>query len=131
MKDIQQVIRYLIGGGSTAIINWSLVYVFVEFFRFHYLASMNSAIFIIYLYSYFINKYFVFNNYEKKHVRHGVGFIVMRLVLLLTINVIVYLGVDVLGFNYLVFIIATTIGEAVVSFLIMKFFLFRPSLSES
>ncbi|MFA0289506.1 GtrA family protein, partial [Vibrio sp. 10N.222.45.F7] len=73
MKDIQQVIRYLIGGGSTAIINWSLVYIFVEFFRFHYLASMNSAIFIIYLYSYFINKYFVFNNYEKKHVRHGVG----------------------------------------------------------
>ncbi|MFA0730411.1 GtrA family protein, partial [Vibrio sp. 10N.222.48.A4] len=85
----------------------------------------------IYLYSYFINKYFVFNNYEKKHVRHGVGFIVMRLVLLLTINIIVYLGVDVLGFNYLVFIMATMIGEAVVSFLIMKFFLFRPSFSES
>jgi len=125
MKEIQQIIRYLIGGGSTAVINWSLVYCFVEYFNFHYLTSMNSAIAIIYFYSYLINKYFVFRNYASSHLKHGTGFIIMRLLLLATINVVVYIGVDILKLNYMFIIVITTLGEAVVSFLIMKFVLFK------
>ena len=124
MHEIHQVVRYLVGGVSTAVINWSLVYYFVEYGDFHYLVSMNGAIAIIYLYSYLINKYFVFRDHAGSHLKQGSGFVIMRLSLLAAINAVVYIGVDIFSLNYMFIIVAASIAEAVVSFLIMKFVLF-------
>ena len=52
------------------------------------------------------------------------SFVIMRLSLLAAINAVVYIGVDIFSTNYMFIIVAASIAEAVVSFLIMKFVLF-------
>ncbi len=120
----QQFIRYLVGGASTAILNWFLIYILVEYAHLHYMISVNVAVFGVYLYSYSINKFFVFKDRTKTHVKKGSGFIIMRGGLLVVGNLLMFIGVDWFEIQYLITNILVSSWDAVASFLIMKFFVF-------
>ena len=120
----QQTLRYLIGGSTTAILNWLLIYIFVEYANIHYMISMNLAVVVIYLYSFIVNKFFVFRNRTETHVKQGSYFVIMRVVLLVVANLLMFIGVDWLGIPYLITNIMVSVWDATASFLIMKFFIF-------
>ena len=81
----------------------------------------------MYAYSYVVNKYFVFKDKRKEHVKQGAGFVGMRVLLLVVANLILYVGVDFLGFHYMVVAVYVSVWDAVISFLIMKLYVFRPA----
>ena len=65
----KQLARYIVGGTSSAILLYSMIYVLVEFASIHYIISNNIATAFIYLYSYMVNKVFVFKARLQRRVK--------------------------------------------------------------
>ena len=122
---IWQLTRYGLAGLSSAVIILTLIYVFVEHLNLHYLLANNLAGACIYVYSFFVNKLFVFRNEKRSYGRQSSAFVFMRLALLIMANMILYCGVEVFGFHYMLMVIFISIVDAVIAFLIMKFMIFR------
>ncbi len=117
--------RYILVGFTTTIIAWGTVLTLVEIFHIHYIISANVATFIAFIYTYFLNKYFVFKKREKTHLKHGTKFFLSQAFIWGFANITLYIGVDVLGFHYLEITIASTFILPVINFLLMKFMVFN------
>ena len=128
LLSAQQVVRYLIGGTTTAAISWSIIFILVDCFSIHYIISNNIATGCIYLYSYLVNKIFVFKDKHNDHKKQASGFVAMRIFLLIIANLIFFIGVDFFSIHYMLVAIFVSAFDAVISFLIMKFFIFKPAL---
>lgn len=122
---IWQLCRYILGGLSSAAIIWGLIFFFVEIFSFHYLVASNLATACIYLYSFFVNKFFVFKSSSCEVIRQGAFFIWMRLFLLVIANIILFVGIDLLNIYYMHVVVFVSIFDAVLGFLIMRFKIFK------
>ena len=109
----KQLTRYIVGGTSSAILIYSIIYALVEFASIHYIISNNIATAFIYLYSYMVNKVFVFKDKSKQHLKQGRSFIVMRVVLLIVANLILLIGVEVFQVHYMIVIIFVSVCDAV------------------
>jgi putative flippase GtrA len=123
-KTRAEMVRYFIGGSSTALLCWSILLVLTEKCRINYLISANIAGFAAYFYSYIINKYFVFKNFQNTHVRHGVRFIVLQGGLWALANGLLYAGVEVAHIHYFVMIMVIAVISLVLNFTIMKVAIF-------
>lgn len=121
----QQAFRYLIGGASTTILTWGCVWAFVELAGFHYLVSTNLATFIAYFYSYSVNKIFVFEDLEAGHVVKGSKFLGLQLTLVLFTNAFMFTAVSVAGVNYMIAVVAISVVNAAISFVVMRSAIFR------
>ena len=122
----KQLARFIVGGTSSAILIYSMIYVLVEFASIHYIISNNIATAFIYLYSYMMNKVFVFKDKSKQHLKQGRSFVVMRVVLLIVANLILLMGVEIFQVHYMIVLVFVSFCDAVFSFLIMKLFVFKP-----
>ena len=119
-KINKQVIRYAIGGGSTTLLGWAIMAVLVEGFRTNYAIGVNGAGVCAYCYSYMINKYFVFKNHEKKHVKQGVRFIVVQVLLWIMVNGLLLIGVEVVHMHYFAAIVIISALAMILNFRFMK-----------
>ena len=120
----RQIVRFGVGGLTTTALCWGLLVFFVEKLHVHYLLSANLAGGIAYAYAYLINKYFVFNNYERKHVRQAGKFAAVQSVLWVLANAGMYAGVDVFGLHYLAATVIIAGLAAALNFLMMKLVVF-------
>lgn len=119
-----KVLRYLVGGASTTVLTWGSVWVLVEWFDLHYLIATNAATVIAYLYSYFVNKVFVFQNKDRDHVFKGTQFLILQLSLVAFTNVFMYVAVSMLDANYMFAVIVVSIINAFTSFTLMQTLIF-------
>jgi putative flippase GtrA len=119
-----QLGKYLLGGLSTAILCWGGLFLFTEVFHIHYLASANMAGGGAFIYSYTINKFFVYRNCGNSHLAHGGKFTLLQMFLYALGNLLLYTGVDLCGFHYLWVIVLVAGMLSMINFIAMKHVVF-------
>ena len=119
-----QAARFLVGGITTTVLCWTVIWLRVERLSIHYIISINLGTAAAYLYSYFINKIFVFGDQSDKHLRKGSKFLMLQLSLVLSTNVIMYLTVSIFGFHDMLMIVILSVINAIISFGVMRLTIF-------
>lgn len=117
--------RYLIAGLISTGITWTLLIILIEILNINYLISSNAATFITILCTYFLNKIFVFQKYDKSHIKYGTKYVVMHLLLWIFGNVFLYSGVDILGLHYFPVYVTLVIILVALKYILMKFIVFK------
>ena len=120
-------IKYIIAGFLVTAFNWGSILILVEIVQIHYLISFNLATLMAMLVSYILNKYYVFENYEKKHFSQGAKFIALQVFLWVMANMILYIAVDIFGIHYFIVIIFREFFLFVLKFILMKTVVFAPN----
>ena len=126
-QTLIEIFKYIVGGLSTTVICWTTVFGLVEIFEIHYLLSVNIATGFVYLYSYMINKVFVFGDRGGQHVVKGSKFILLQVTLLALTNLLMFMSVSIYDIDYRVGVIVTSILNAVISYICMKSAIFQKS----
>lgn len=124
-QALLQFTRFLAGGASTTLLNWSLVWFLVEMIHLHYLVSINLAVCAVYAYSYLINKMFVFENTDQNHGMLISKFVTLQLALVVTSNIVIFLSVSIAGMHYMLVLIVVSVVNAIANFLVMKMKIFN------
>jgi putative flippase GtrA len=124
-KTWPEVLRYILGGATSAVVCFGSLAFFVEILKINYIVSANISGGLTYLYSYLINKYLVFKKPEKSHVIHGLKFILLQAALWVVSNAILFVGVEFLKIHYFVMVLLLSAINAIINFLFMKFFVFK------
>jgi glycosyltransferase involved in cell wall biosynthesis len=124
-KTWPEILRYVLGGATSAFLCWGSLVVFVEVLKINYMISANISGGITYLYSYLINKYLVFKKPENSHVKHGAKFILLQAALWVMSNAILFAGVDFLKIHYFIMVLLLSAFNAIINFVFMKFFVFK------
>jgi len=123
----KETMRFLMGGITTAIVCWGSVVIFVELANLHYIVSSILATFIAWIYSYLINKYFVFKNNESNPIKQHFRFFLLQVILLGLGSLILFFEVHFLKFQYLLAVVLMSGLIAIINYLIMKYFIFGDS----
>ena len=126
-QTLIEIFKYIVGGLSTTVICWTTVFGLVEIFEIHYLLSVNIATGFVYLYSYMINKVFVFGDRGGQHVVKGSKFILLQVTLLALTNLLMFMSVSIYDIDYRVGVVVTYILNAVISYICMKSAIFQKS----
>jgi putative flippase GtrA len=126
-QTLIEIFKYIVGGLSTTVICWTTVFGLVEIFEIHYLLSVNIATGFVYLYSYMINKVFVFGDRGGQHVVKGSKFILLQVTLLALTNLLMFMSVSIYDIDYRVGVVVTSILNAVISYTCMKSAIFQKS----
>lgn len=126
-QTLIEIFKYIVGGLSTTVICWTTVFGLVEIFEIHYLLSVNIATVFVYLYSYMINKVFVFGDRGGQHVVKGSKFILLQVTLLALTNLLMFMSVSIYDIDYRVGVVVTSILNAVISYISMKSAIFQKS----
>lgn len=126
-QTLIEIFKYIVGGLSTTVICWTTVFGLVEIFEIHYLLSVNIATGFVYLYSYMINKVFVFGDRGGQHVVKGSKFILLQVTLLALTNLLMFMSVSIYDIDYRVGVVVTSILNAVISYICMKSAIFQES----
>jgi putative flippase GtrA len=126
-QTLIEIFKYIVGGLSTTVICWTTVFGLVEIFEIHYLLSVNIATGFVYLYSYMINKVFVFGDRGGQHVVKGSKFILLQVTLLALTNLLMFMSVSIYDIDYRVGVVVTSVLNAVISYICMKSAIFQKS----
>jgi putative flippase GtrA len=126
-QTLIEIFKYIVGGLSTTVICWTTVFGLVEIFEIHYLLSVNIATGFVYLYSYMINKVFVFGDRGGQHVVKGSKFILLQVTLLALTNLLMFMSVSIYDIDYRVGVVVTSILNAIISYISMKSAIFQKS----
>lgn len=95
-------IRYIIGGGTAAVFDLSVLYVLTDIFDIYYLVSAIIAFMLSLSYGYMFHKYITFQSKSSKHVSHGLRFLWFQLFWLALYMFLLWLFVDIFGWWYMI-----------------------------
>jgi len=119
-----EILRFLGGGLSTSALYFGLMFVFVDLVRIKPILAVNLIAPCLYLYGYLVNKLLVFRNYEVKHLRQGSKFLITQVALAGLVNVLMYVGVNLIGLHYMIVTVVSAGLVAALNFTIMKLAVF-------
>lgn len=120
-----RVMRYLISGGTGAIVDLACLYALVRFVHLWYLTAAVLAFMIAFSVSFTMQKFFTFNDYAKDTLKRQTALYLAVQVFNLGINtLLMYISVDMLYIHYMLSQILTSGVIAVYSFFIFKHFVF-------
>jgi len=125
---IAEGIRYLLAGFATMAVCWGAYVGLIELAGIHYLLSANIATLVAWGFAYLVHRGFVFRA-QVAHVRAGPRFVALQLSLLGLANVLLFLGVGMLGIHYFVAVVVVSIVTAVLNYTLMKLIVFSPPKS--
>src|SRR3989338_6886764 len=102
LRKRARLLRYLIAGSTAAAVDFSLLYLFTDGFGLHYLTSATLAFIIAFFVSFFLQKFWTFqdDSVEKVHAQAVIYFVVAIFNLALNTG-LMYLFVDVWGVWYM------------------------------
>lgn len=125
-RKYSRVIRFVISGGTAAVVDLSLLYLFTDWFGFHYLISAMLAFIAAFGVSFTLQKFWTFqdDSVHKIHSQMTVSFIVALANLVLN-TFLMYFFVDYLSLWYIAAQIITGVFLAFESFFIFRFFIFK------
>ena len=130
----REIINYLLVGGFTTVISIGTFALFINVLGLSTVASNIISWVIVIIIAYILNRYFVFLKHAKDFkgiIREIISFIVARIATLLLETLVVWLGIDVMGFNSEIgVVIVKTIGQILVvlsNYILSKFLIFKNS----
>jgi len=120
-KLLWQIVRFLIAGGTGALLYLIVLLVLTEVIHFWYLGSVIIARIINSVINFIIQKYWAFSNRKDSRIKQQVWPYVKISVLLLIINVLgMYLLVDIAGVHYLIAQVLLVPPQSVLSFILTR-----------
>lgn len=127
--SVNEFIKYCLIGVTNAVLDYS-VYLgltrFFDYWRDNFLAANLIAVFLANLSSFFLNKYFTFQNRSKRIFRQYMKFITVSLIYLGIVQAVMFIGVDYFGlYDIWAKVIASGVG-LVWNFFANKHWSFRP-----
>jgi len=123
-----KLVRYLFSGGTAAVTDLVLLYVFTDICHIWYLVSSVLAFLVAFGVSFVLQKFFTFQDHgtEGMHRQAMIYFAVTSTNLVLNTGLI-YLFVQYTGMNYIIAQIVTSILIAIESYLVYQAFIFKKS----
>ncbi|OGZ73735.1 MAG: hypothetical protein A2832_00735 [Candidatus Zambryskibacteria bacterium RIFCSPHIGHO2_01_FULL_44_22b] len=123
---MKTIIRYIISGGSGAVVNLSTLFVLVHFFQVWYLLSVIMAFVVAFFVSFSMQKFFTFNDDSLEKIKKQSIFYLGIQIFNLGVNaLLMYISVDILNIHYLISQFFVLGFIAVYSFFIFKHFIFN------
>lgn len=123
-KLFVQIFRFLIVGGLAFVIDYATLIVCKEVFGIPVLISSAIAFTVSVIFNYILSVKWVFDvNNNKSKQENFIVFIVLSIIGLLLTELIMWLGTDIIGINYLIVKIIATILVMIFNFITRKIFL--------
>lgn len=132
MNKIIKIVRYVISGGTAAVIDLSFLYLFVEYLKIWYLLSAVIAFLIAFTISFTLQKFWTFKDksVERMHTQATL-YLIVSLINLGLNTFFIYLFVEYAHFHYFFSQFITGALLAVSSFFVYSLFIFKPLPAES
>ncbi|MEK7169916.1 MAG: GtrA family protein [Patescibacteria group bacterium] len=132
IRRYQRFFRYLVAGGTAAMVDLGLLYIFTDFFLIHYLWSAIWAFIVSFFVSFLLQKFWTFQNTEtdRMHVQMTVYFLVAVANLALN-TLLMYLFVD---YFHIWYVLAQVLASGLIaceSFFISRHIVFKRRVSSS
>ncbi|MEK7142967.1 MAG: GtrA family protein [Patescibacteria group bacterium] len=119
-----QFIKYVVVGFLGTALDFSLLYILVEYGHLWYFSAAFISISIVLWISFSLNKYWTFKNYEKKYfVQLGKYLLSHLLALGLSLSILAIL-VEIFQFWYILAKFFATVVAAITNFLMVKKYIF-------
>lgn len=120
----KQFFKYAVVGILATALDFSFLYVLVEYGYLYYLYSALISSAIIIWISFILNKYWTFQNKEKKYFHQFTKYVISHLIALAVALTVLAVLVEIFHFWYLFAKVFATIAAAIVNFLLVKKFIF-------
>ena len=121
---LNQIIKFGFVGGLAFIIDYSVLFILKECFGVDVLIAAAIAFSISVIFNYIASVKWVFDvDKSKSEKKNFILFIIFSVIGLLLTEIIMHLGVNILGFNYLIIKIVATAIVMVFNFITRKKFL--------
>lgn len=122
----KQLFKYLVSGGTVAVFELSLLYVFTEYFGIWYLISAVIAFLFAFCISFTLQKFWTFRDTDRETISKQASLYLTVAVTNLCLNVVaLYFLVQVMGLWYMSAQVLITAVIALWSFLLYKFVIFH------
>lgn len=115
-----QFARYLLIGGTSAVMEVLLLFVFVSYLHIWYLYAATASFIIMLVLSYLGQKYFTFHDYTKNHKRQLLIFIVVAIIGLLINTAFMFIFVSLIGLWYILASVITKLLVFIWNFVFNK-----------
>lgn len=96
-----KIIKYSLWWWIAALIDLLALYFFVEMLNIHYILWSILAFCISFLFWFYYQKYVTFTNYNKKHLKQWIVFLIFQIIWLLINISLLYILVDNFWFYYM------------------------------
>lgn len=123
-----QFIKYVVVGFVGTALDFSLLYILVEYGHLYYLFGAVTSVAIVLWISFSLNKFWTFQNFEKQYFRQFGKYIISHLVALAVNLTILAFLVQVFHFWYMFAKVFATVGAAITNFLLIRKFIFNQNL---
>lgn len=126
-----KIIKYVISGGSGALVDISILYFFVKFLHVWYIFSAIFAYIVAFIVSFTLQKVWTFSDYSISGTYKQAGkYLVISFINLGLNTFFMYLFVDIFGIHYIIGQIVSGCLLAIYSFSIYSSFIFSSNLSK-
>lgn len=123
-KNIVQLMRFGIVGGTAFLIDYGILYCLTEFADINYLISGMFSFAISVIYNYILSRIWVFEVKENNNkIKEFSIFVILSIIGLGINQLIMYIGVDKIGIHYMVTKIIATAIVMVYNFVTRKMFM--------
>ena len=123
-KLISQLVKFGFVGGIAFLIDYGFLYIFTEYFHLYYFVSSILSFSISVIFNYVASVIWVFDvDKEKSKVRNFIIFIFLSVVGLAINQLIMWFGVEVLSYYYMLVKLVATFIVMVFNFVTRKIFL--------
>ncbi|MBI3634359.1 MAG: GtrA family protein [Candidatus Yonathbacteria bacterium] len=124
--SIQGIIfRYVVAGGTAAIVDLGLLYIFTSYIGFHYLLSVVIAFAGAFLVSFTLQKFWTFRDHSIQNIhRQSIVYLVVSLGNFFLNTYLMYIFVEKINIHYLVAQVFVGGIIACLSFFLCKHFIF-------
>ena len=129
LKKYDKLFKFLITGGTAALISFSILYVLTAIFGFWYLISSAIAFLIAVAFNFIVQKYWAFRgNQSRKSRRQLFLFIFISLINLALNSLGMYFLVEKIGLWYMLAQFFLTGGQAIVNYFVYKSVVFKEKI---
>ena len=102
LRRNQRLFRYLTAGGTSAVVDLGLLYIFTDIFDIHYLISAVIAFLASFAVSFALQKFWTFQDHSVEHVhRQATVYFIVAAVNLLLNTILMYVLVDIVHVWYI------------------------------
>lgn len=127
----KQFLKYLVVGFTGTAADFALLYVFVQYFHIFYLLAAFFSIAIVLWYSFTLNKYWTFENKEKKYFPQFLKYVIAHSIALGINLLILAILVQFFHLWYLFAKVFATAAAAIANFFMVKSFIFEGKKADS
>ncbi len=124
-----KIIRYIFAGGLATFSNLVILFVLVHYLKIWYLTSAVISFCIAVVISYLLQKYFVFQDYDKKDIhKQFINFFVYNIIMLGFNTLLMYFFVDILIIWYLLAQVMSAIIGAFINYIYFNKIVFKNNI---